>query len=161
VAIFSVIDPQVLKEMNLGRIINPEGSGKERNRITRSVALALRELMSQNHADEKTKDLAAYISLALQEIDETVEASVAPWEKRGYWVKADRFRLEWIWAGQLGNKMKAALLEEDWQSVALSAAQVAEKLKNVKLPKRNRLGTPWDGAWEKISNGVDVGSNRK
>jgi hypothetical protein len=139
----------------LGRIINPEGSGKERTRLVRSVVLALRELMSQNQTDEKTKDLVAYISLALQEISETVEASVTPWEKRGYWVKADRFRLEWIWTNQLGSKMSTALIEEDWQTIAITAGQITEKFKDVKIPKRHSLGTPWVGAWGKMSKGLN------
>ena len=136
----------------MGRIINPEGSGKERTRLVRSVVLALRELMTQNKTDDKTKDLVAYISLALQDISDTVEASVTPWEKRGYWVKADRFRLEWTWTNQMGNKLSTSLLEEDWQTIAATVVQVAEKLKDVKVPKRNSLGSPWIGAWEKMSN---------
>jgi len=138
----------------LGRIINPEGSGKERTRLARSIVLAIRELMSQNQADDKTRDLVAYIALALEEVYETVETSIAPWEKRGYWVKADRFRLEWMWTHQLGDKLKTALFQDDWQTVALIAAQITEKLKDTKVPKRHNLGTPWVGVWGKISNEV-------
>ena len=134
----------------MGRIINPEGSGKERTRLVRSVVLALRELMEQNKTDDRTKDLVAYISLALVEISETVEASVTPWEKRGYWIKADRFHLEWNWTSIMGNKLSSALLEEDWQAIAITAGQVAEKLKDVKVPKRHGLGSPWIGAWKKM-----------
>jgi hypothetical protein len=84
-----------------------------------------------------------------------VEASVTPWEKRGYWVKADRFRLEWIWTNQLGSKMSTALIEEDWQTIAITAGQITEKFKDVKIPKRHSLGTPWVGAWGKMSKGLN------
>ena len=42
----------------------------------------------------------------LEAIDESIEQSVAAWEKRGYWLKADRFRQEWRWAGDLGRRMR-------------------------------------------------------
>ena len=134
----------------MGRVINPETAGKERTRLTRSIVLALRELMGQNQVNSETKDLAAYITLALHEIARTVEDSVRPWEKRGYWVKADRSRMEGNWAEQLSAKMETALQDNDWQTVAMTAAQVSEKLNTIKVPKRHNLGTPWNNAWEKM-----------
>lgn len=132
----------------LARIINLDGVGKERKQLTRAIALALRELMQQNEPDLQTRDLAAFISIALDMIHQTIDDSVAPWEKRGYWLKADRFRLEWAWTAKLGKEMREAVLADDWPTVAITAAQVGEKLKGVKLPQRNRLGAPWVGAWE-------------
>lgn len=132
----------------MGRVINPEGVGKERTRLVKSVGLALRELMKQSQADDQTRDLVAYIALALEETAETIDVTVTAWEKRGYWIKADRFRMEWDWSGQLGQKMNKALLDDDWAAVASIAAQVAQKLKDIELPQRNTLGNPWVGAWE-------------
>lgn len=134
----------------MGRVINPEGAGKERTQLVRSVVLALRELMQQNTTDQKTRDLAAYIALALQAIDATVEVSVAAWEKRDYWLKADRFRMEWAWAGRLGENMRQAVLSEDWPRVAQTAAAVAEKVQSIVVPKRHGLGEPWHGALERL-----------
>jgi hypothetical protein len=137
-------------EEHLGRVINPEGAGKERTQLVRSVVLALRELMQQNTADQKTKDLAAYIALALMAIDKTVEVSVTAWEKRDYWLKADRFRMEWSWAGRLGENMRDAVLTDNWPKVAQTAAAVAEKVKNTAVPKRHGLGEPWNGALDRL-----------
>jgi len=109
----------------LGRVINPESAGKERTRLTRATVLALRELMRQSQPDSKTRDLAAFIALALEAVAATIDASVDAWEKRGYWVKADRFRMEWYWSEQLGRAMRQAVLAEDWPTIALTAAQVA------------------------------------
>lgn len=134
----------------MSRVINTQSVGKERTQLSRSIVLALRELMSQTEVDEHTRDLAAYIVLALEQIFRTIDVSVSAWEKRGYWVKADRFRMEWIWTESLGNRLRNAVLAEDWPAVAMTSAQVAEKLREVDVPKRHKLGTPWVGAWKKM-----------
>jgi hypothetical protein len=137
-------------EEGLGRVINTESAGKERNKLSREIVLALRELMRQTSQDDKSKDLTAYIAWALLSISETVEASVAPWEKKGYWVKADRYRMEWSWSQRLGSQLQKALLEGDWEMVAQVSVQVAQKLMSVDVPLKNRLGTPWEGAWKTL-----------
>ena len=134
----------------MGRVINPEGAGKQRALLQKSVVLALRELSNQEAVGDTTKDLAAYLVLSLRAIAVTIDVSVGAWEKRGYWLKADRFRLEWDWADTLGRSLEQALRKDDWQKVALAAAQIAQKVNGVSLPRRNRLGTPWEGAWKKL-----------
>lgn len=134
----------------MGRVINVERAGQEREQLIRSIVLAVRELSQKTEIDLETKDLAAYISIALLAIWEGIESSVTPWEKRGYWIKADRFRMEWAWSQKLGMDMKRAVLSEDWSKVALLTGQVAGKLTNVKLPLRHRIGTPWKGALKHI-----------
>ncbi|MEA4908700.1 MAG: hypothetical protein GYA17_00415 [Chloroflexi bacterium] len=135
----------------MSRYINTETAGKERTQLTRAVVLALRELMRQAQADDSSKDLAAFIALSLFQIHETVDASVGAWEKKGYWVKADRFRMEWEWTNRVGNQMKAAILADDWGGVAQAAVQVGQKLMNVQVPVRHKIGTPWVGAWKRLT----------
>ena len=137
----------------MGRVINLETAGKDRTQLVRGVVLSLRELMQQTAPDATTRDLAAFIALALEAISATIDISVAAWEKRGYWLKADRFRMEWNWSGQLGAGMRQAVLAEDWGRVAQVAAQVAARLGDVNLPQRHRLGKPWEGAWQRLING--------
>ena len=134
----------------MGRVINPESAGKERTQLTRATVLALRELMRQTQPDAQTRDLAAFIALALYSIAETIDSSVEAWEKRGYWVKADRFRMDWRWAESLGKAMHQAVIAEDWPRVAETAVQVAGKLGNVKVPQRHHIGTPWIGALDRL-----------
>ena len=133
-------------EVYLGRIIKPESASKERTLMTRSIAYALRELMKQTEINDRTKDITAYIVLTLRAIGKTIDSSVEAWEKRGYWLKADKYRLEWDWTERLGEALYQALTKGDWSSVAIIAAQITEKLKNVQLPKTNRIGSPWEGA---------------
>jgi hypothetical protein len=75
---------------------------------------------------------------------------VEAWEKRGYWVKADRFRMDWAWSSRLAENLRLAVLKEDWLTVAQTTAQVAERLNGIHIPQHNRLGTPWVGAYCKM-----------
>jgi hypothetical protein len=134
----------------LGRVINPDSIGKERTQLIRAIVLALRELMQQTTTDERTRDLAAFIAIALDTIHQTIDVSVSAWEKRGYWIKADRFRMEWNWTEKYSKELKDAVLVDDWARVAMVAGQIAERLKDVKVPQRNRIGAPWEGAWERL-----------
>jgi hypothetical protein len=135
----------------LSRVYSTESSGRDRTRLSKSIVLALRELMRQSEPNDQTRDLAAYVVLALEEIAKGIDASVAAWEKRDYWVKADKFRLEWEWAGKTAQSLRAALLADDWGTVALNAVKVGQQLKKVTVAERHRLGTPWVGAWKKFN----------
>ncbi len=134
----------------MSRVISLDSAGKQRNVLMKSTALALRELFQCKEVNDQARDLAAYISLALAGVAETIEPSVAAWEKRDYWVKADRFRMDWAWAGSLSGKMRQALMEDDWARVADIAVQAAAKVQSIKLPAKNRSGDPWTGAWQRL-----------
>ncbi|MCZ7553883.1 MAG: hypothetical protein M5U05_15075 [Anaerolineales bacterium] len=136
----------------MSRMIKLDGSGKERTLLTRSVLRAIQELMRQTEVDDKTRDLASFIVLALEAIHQTIDQSVQAWENRGYWLKADRFRLEWEWAGLLADKMRQAIFTDDWDTVAVTAVKVSSRLENVQLPKRQPQTEPWKGAWEQLSS---------
>jgi hypothetical protein len=112
--------------------------------------VALREMASQSTDSAATRDLAAFIVLTLEAVADTVERSVAPWEKRGYWLKADRFRLDWDWPARLATELSAALVADEWGEIARICAQIAGKLSGEKVPQRHRVGTPWVGAWDKF-----------
>jgi hypothetical protein len=132
-------------------IINPESAGKERTQLTKAIVLAVRELAKQTDVTNEAKDLAAFIALALKSISEGIDVSVAAWEKRGYWVKADRFRMEWLWTGQYAEKMKAAVLADDWAAVAMLMPQIAQKFSKVLVSPNHRLGKPWVGAYGQLN----------
>jgi hypothetical protein len=134
----------------LSRVINPDSAGKERTRLAKGIVLAIRELAQQSEPGTEARDLAAFITMALSVISGTIDVSVAAWEKRDYWIKADKFRMEWAWSGQYAEKMKIAILKDDWASVAQVAAQTGQKLSKVTVPAGHRLGRPWLGAWEEM-----------
>jgi len=113
--------------------------------------LALRELMAQTEVNASTYDLAAFIVIILQAIKKSVDQSVTAWEKRGYWIKADRFRQEWLWTETLGARMEEAIKTGDWDETGTVSALLLKKLSHVEVPKRHGLGAPWVGSWEQLS----------
>ncbi len=131
----------------MSRVINPDSVGKERTRLTKSIILCIREMAKMSEVTSEAKDMAAFIALALQSISEGIDASVAAWEKRDYWVKADKFRMEWLWAGQSAEKMKTAVLHDDWATIAMLMPQIAMKFNKVEVSDNHRLGKPWVGAY--------------
>lgn len=134
----------------MGRLINPDSAGKERTQLTKAIVLAVRELAKQTDVTNETKDLAAFIVLALKNISEGIDVSVAAWEKRGYWVKADRFRMDWMWTGQYADKMKVAIFTEDWGTIAMLMPQIGQKFGKIVVSENHRLGKPWTGAFEQL-----------
>ena len=134
----------------MSRVINPNSPGTERTRLMKAVAIALRELLSHGKPDNRSRDLAAFIAAALAAIAGGIESSLAAWEKRGYWLKADRFRLEWEWAGRLSQDLETALKADDWAAIAGLCVKLGDKVKDIKLPKKPRIGQPWVGAWENL-----------
>jgi hypothetical protein len=132
-------------------IINPESAGKERTHFTKAIVLAVRELARQTDVAEEARDLAAFIAIALKSIADGIDVSVAAWEKRGYWVKADRFRMDWMWTGQVADKMKAAILTDDWGTIAMLMPQIAQKFNKVVVSENHRLGKPWEGAFKQLT----------
>jgi hypothetical protein len=136
----------------LSRVINPESAGKDRTRLSKAIVLAVRELARQKEITEETKDLAAFIALALRTIADGIDASVAAWEKRDYWVKADRFRMEWMWSGQYADKIKVALFTNDWGTIAMLMPQIAQKFSKIEVSDNHRLGKPWVGAMARMKS---------
>ncbi len=133
-------------------IINPDSAGKERMQLIKGIVLAIRELAKQDAPGSESRDMAAFIALALKQISKGIDVSVAAWEKRGYWVKADKFRMEWLWADIYADKMKNAILVDDWALVALTMTQVAQKFVKIQIPPGHRIGKPWVGAWVSLND---------
>lgn len=138
----------------MSRVINPESAGKDRTRLTKAIVLAVRELAKQKEVTEEAKDLAAFISLALKTISEGIDVSVAAWEKRDYWIKADRFRMDWAWTGQYADKIKVAIFTDDWGTIAMTIPQIAQKFSRIAVSENHRLGKPWVGAFKQLTNGL-------
>ncbi len=137
----------------MGRVIKIESAGKDRTQLVKGIVIAMRELATQTEPDAQTRDLLAFITLSLQAIAETIDPSVEAWEKRGYWIKADRFRMDWQWTQMSAVALREALHGEDMGEVANRIADIARRLAHVKAPVRSLKGKPWSGAWARLIRG--------
>ena len=138
----------------MSRVINPEGVGKLRNQLCRQIIIAIRTLMQQEEITLQSKDIAAFIGLSLIELYKTIDVTVTPWEKRGYWVKADRFRMEWEWTEAYAKKMYSALFEDNWGTVASLSVNIGNKLNNIKPPVRKE-NIDYSGSWKKLDQVIN------
>ncbi len=141
-------------ENQLSRVISLENAGKERNQLAKYILMAIRELSKSDQDIDLSRDLVAFIILALAQIAATIDTSVAAWEKRGYWVKADRFRMEWGWAQTKSDLLYKSLLNQDWDSIIPQVVQITQKLAAIKLPVKKLTIDPWQGSYDTLIHGV-------
>jgi hypothetical protein len=106
--------------------------------------------MKQKQVDAHSYDLAAYLVLAMRTVSNNIEKTVSAWEKKDYWIKADRFRMQWVWVNSSADKIEKALFCEDWAAIAMQAVIIAQKLNTTKVSENHRLGEPWIGAWNQL-----------
>ncbi len=84
--------------------------------------------------------------------DETATA----WEKRSYWLKADRFRQDWLWTDRIGGCLREALAVSNLERARGCGMELATHLQRVRVPASRLQSRPWVGAWEK-RNGYSKG----
>ncbi len=134
----------------MGRVINSETAGKQRGRLNKALLLTMRELGKKKDIDAETRDMVAFIALCLHEMHETIEVTCAAWEKRDYWIKADRFRRDWAWTKTYYTKLSDSVLQNDWAEIPMLLPAIAQQSASIKLPKSNTIGTAWNGALTRL-----------
>lgn len=132
----------------MARIVKSSTPGKEREKLSKAIVVTIRDFMRQKAPDKSTKDMVAFVILALREISAGIDQSVTAWEKRGYWVKADKYRMEWQWTGSMANNLKGAFSVEDWATIAGYFVEIMEKFSNIKVSNKHRMGKPWQNAYK-------------
>jgi len=108
--------------------------------------------MQKGQPDRESLDMAAFVVLALEKIEESVDSSATAWEKRDYWLKADRFRMEWGWTQPRRLALEKAVLAKDWSTIPSELILVAQNFQKIEVSDRNRLGEPWKSAWEVLKS---------
>lgn len=130
----------------MSRIIKTSTPGKEREQLSKAIVFTIRSFMRQEKPDAETGDMVAFVILALHEIFTGIDQSVAAWEKRGYWVKADKYRMEWQWTAAKSSKLLEAFEKQDWATITTLLIEIIQKFSNLKVSDQHRMGKPWVGA---------------
>lgn len=131
----------------MSRVINSDTPGQNRNRLLKLLSVTIAELNQSKFPADELNDAVAFIVLSLIEIEKTITQTTAPWEKREYWVKADQFRSEWKWVGEIKAKLIQSRTEKGWSKIPLETGILEAELKNIEPLNRMKGKTFWKGAY--------------
>lgn len=131
----------------MSRVINSDSPGQNRNRLLKLLSSTIAVMDLSNFAANELNDAVAFIVLSLIEIERTIVQTTAPWEKREYWVKADQFRSEWIWVGEIKARLIQSKTEKGWVKMPQEIETLKDKLKTVDPSKRLQGKAFWKGAY--------------
>ena len=138
----------------MSRITNVDGTpASQRNRLRRTIAEILRRLGAKKTVDDETKDMIAFVVVALRLINESIEKSCEAWEKRDYFLKADQFRREWRWAAPTADRLEDLILAGDWSLLPTELAGLAARFSDIKVNTMTKPASLWQGAYQKLLSG--------
>ena len=134
----------------MSRVVNPNSTGKERNQLMRTAAELLRHLSQKRTVDDEAKDMLATLAFCLRGIEEGIEKSAAVWEKRDYWIKAERLRQKWGWAGSAAATLEHIVQQEDWEALPQAMAALLPHFSDIKILRFTRDPSTWRGAYRRL-----------
>lgn len=140
----------------MGRVINTASTGKQRNQLRRTIAELLRRLSQKQEFDDDTRNMLAMIVLCLMEIDAGIDDSVRAWEKRGYWMKADEFRRDWMWVHDLITQMSTMIQAEAWDEMPQVILKLIPRFSDINVAKLTRSPDLWENAYDKLLEELDA-----
>lgn len=134
----------------MGRVINTNNPTAARNYSRRTVAEMLRQISHKSAIDAETKDMAAALIFALRDIQSNVQQSAEAWEKRGYWMKAERFLREWNWVKEIAYNLEDVLRYEAWDLLPELLSQLLPHVADIEVTKLMRTAITWQGAYARL-----------
>jgi hypothetical protein len=134
----------------MSRVISTEGPGKVRYQHRRTIAEALRRLSQKPQLDDEVKDLTALIVFSLHGIADTVDRTIDAWEKRDYWMKAERFREQWRWLEPSADELSGIIYAGRWGQLPVALAQLMPHFADITVKQMTRRPALWQGAYGKF-----------
>lgn len=146
-----VVHPKIIGHM--GRVIQTNSSTTIRNRYRRTIAELLCHLVQKASIDEEGKeaqDMVATIVFSLMEIDATIKQAVAAWEKRDYWIKAERFQNDWQWVVNSAANLDDVLRHEAWDLIPDLLFDLLPYFADIQINKMTRKADVWNGRYAQL-----------
>ena len=134
----------------MSRVITIDGPGTVRNRHRRTIAEALRRLSQNPQLDDEAKDLAALIVFSLHGMADTVDRTTDAWEKRYYFLKAERFREQWRWLEPTADELSGVIHEGQWDQLPSALAGLMPHFADIRIKQMTRKPTLWQGTYERF-----------
>ncbi len=134
----------------MSRVIHTDSTGKKRNQLMRTCAELLRHLSTKPAIDEEARDMAACLVYSLREIDEGIDESASVWEKRDYWMKAEKLRQRWYWVSARADELHYLIVNEEWQRLPEMMVKLLPHFADVKVTRLTRTPDVWEGAYARL-----------
>jgi hypothetical protein len=132
----------------MSRVINTSSPGRRRSQLRRTIAEMLRQLMLKRELDEEAKDMTATVVLALRGIAETIDESTVAWEKRNYFLKADRFRRGWEWTAVHADRLGKLVMDDRWELLPQELSMLSRYFNDIRVLKFTRDPSAWQGNYD-------------
>ena len=137
----------------MSRVIHTQSPGKIRSHHRRTIAEALRRLSQKRELDDEVKDLSAMIVFCMHEMADTIEQTTSAWEKRDYYLKADRFREKWRWLEPMTDQISAVIYEQQWAQLPDVLIQLMPHFSDISVKRLTREPVLWQGAYDRLMEG--------
>ena len=134
----------------MSRVINTDSPTKIRNQHRRTVAEILRRLGQKQQFDDESKDMAAMLVYLMRELWAGVESSAAAWEKRDYWMKAERFMRDWEWTVETAVNIEDVLRHDAFDLLPELMMDIFPRFADVQVKKMTRNPSVWQGAFARL-----------
>lgn len=134
----------------MGRVINTNSPTKIRNHHRRTIAELLARLGRKQSVDDEAKDMVATIIFSLRTLHDIAEETAAAWEKRDYWMKAERFLRQWEWAKPLAANLEDVAREEAWDLLPQLMMDLFTQFSDVQVKSMTRTPDEWQGAYARL-----------
>lgn len=134
----------------MSRVININDPSKVRNQHRRTIAELLRLLLQKPKMDGDAKDMVSHIVLCLHEINVGVEQTAKAWEKREYWMKAERFMREWDWSKEMAYNLEDVIRHEAWDLLPELLGELMSHFADIELKSMTRKPEMWQAAYKQL-----------
>ena len=134
----------------MSRVIHVDNPGKRRNAARRSVAEILRYLSRKSAIDDEAKDMSAALVFLLTEIKGTVDESAAAWEKRGYWMKVERFVRDFEWIPEAAANLDDIIRHNARDLLPELLADLSPRFDDINIKTMTRKPTEWRGTYARL-----------
>jgi hypothetical protein len=134
----------------MSRVINIDNPSKRRNHNRRTIAELLRRLSQKSKMDGDAKDMIATIVFSLRDISAGVEQTALAWEKRDYWMKAERFVRQWEWTIESAANIEDVIRNEAWDLLPELLADLFPRFADIQIKTMTRKADTWRGAYNKM-----------
>lgn len=134
----------------MSRVINTNSPGKVRHYHLRTIAEIMKKLAAKSTIDVESKDMVSQIVFSLRDIFQSVEVSATAWEKRGYWMKADRFLREWDWSQEIAANLEDVIRNDAWDLLPQLLVDLVPYTSEIEVKTYTRHPSIWLNAYQKL-----------